>query len=225
MADQNDFAERLKRFQSPQAPLSTVEPTRVKSAGSGGGGHGVGKRPNAGGAPNPDRAFALLIGGVLLFFGVAAALLTAADVRDPFTTEIANAMQADGGSERSPGLIAALVERGKPMPIDYLPTATAGWIRVTAADATADEALAKIAARWPLASGDEAWFPLHENLGFKRLERFLSLHAKSDLEQQVIAEKRAHAIYLGTGGEFFEVTLEFHDKVRALGPPDAPRPG
>ena len=124
-----------------------------------------------------------------------------------------------GVIERLAGFIFSTSPEGGRNPINFLPPAPDGWVRVTAEDAALPDALNAIKARWPQGEGV---FPIEENLGFKQLSQYLELRAEPDMEQKVLSKNRTTAIYLNGNGQFLNVQLDYLSERGALGSPNDP---
>lgn len=99
------------------------------------------------------------------------------------------------------------------LPADYLPPAPAGWLRLTAAEAAAPDALERLLADWALLPPGAV--ALAESRGFTVLEQFLIAPPQPEAE----ARLRAQALYLAPDGDYLLVTLRFRPALAAFGRP------
>lgn len=97
-------------------------------------------------------------------------------------------------------------------PVDFLPPAPVGWVRVTESDLATPGAMDRVQADWALLP--EA-LPLDQNKGFGLMEQFLAAPPPSEDQARV----RAQAIYLAGNGEYLSVIIKFRPARAAFGAP------
>ena len=98
------------------------------------------------------------------------------------------------------------------MPVDFLPPAPAGWLRVTETEASDPGLLDRLQADWALIADA---LPLEQNKGVGLLEQMLAAPPAPAEQLQV----RAQALYLAGNGEYLSVTLKFRPARAAFGTP------
>ncbi|MEM6409198.1 MAG: hypothetical protein AAF700_12370 [Pseudomonadota bacterium] len=101
---------------------------------------------------------------------------------------------------------------GVVLPIEALPPAPDGWVRVTQKDALGGNLVETVAQNWP--SDAEA---LTEHSGYRRLQQFASLYGKEDVETRMSANRKSSALYMSKTGSYVNVSMIYRAKDRSLG--------
>ncbi len=219
-SDKDSFEDRLRRIRETRAEASPA------------GGPGRGLMPNFAPKSNPTNLWLLalvlvgLVGAGAIALGVMAVAAKIAEGPLAMAREVQANLQGKDVAPAEPGVIERLAgflfstsPEGGRNPINFLPPAPDGWVRVTAEDAALPDALDAIKARWPQGDGV---FPIEENLGFKHLSQYLESRAAPDMEQKVLAKNRTSAVYLNGNGQFLNVQLDHLPERSALGSPNDP---
>ncbi|MCY4337158.1 MAG: hypothetical protein OXC60_21120 [Litoreibacter sp.] len=103
-------------------------------------------------------------------------------------------------------------ETGPLAPLDALPRAPAGWVKITRRDAEAGDLVARVSASWP-----EDAVPLESHKGFRRLTSFAAIYAKEDWETRLTANRKAVGLYLSHSGSYLNAAMIYRGRDHLLG--------
>ncbi len=106
-------------------------------------------------------------------------------------------------------------------PMIFMPKPPKGWIRITALDAQRPNLLATLKAQWPK-HYDGKTIELKDHTAYRRLTQFIRRSETPDLEQRVLSNKRAHAVYLHPDNSYLVAELAFLGASSALGTKKSP---
>lgn len=218
----DDFAERLQRIREARegsAASQTTAPTAARA-------------PSSPLAPRGRSSVPLLAGlGVVVAGAVMLAVVNPSALRfPPLNADTVVASTTDGGTAAAGAgflgqflaSVTGTASASARMPVEYLPPAPEGWIRITPQDVQDPDLLATLQSQWSAGLPDRTSVPLDQHPGFSEVIRMIETFADPDMETKILARKRTKAVYLNPNGEVLFVGLGFQDKVNALGPRDNP---
>lgn len=225
MSGQKSFEDRVQRLnaKADTAPLAA----RASYGRGGGSGNGGASDPPSGpsraggGRGGPRRWSTVVLLAIVL--GIGTLLYGAVQHTVGFSQQASQHAAAvikgdPAPNPLRPGFLSWLLgDKAGDKPINFLPTASGGWVRVTTADAKIPEISTQLMARWP---GDGV--PLAEHPGFRHLDHFLKIYRNEDIEERVLSQSRTRAMFLHPQGEFLSVRLEVLPQARTLGGTDDP---
>ena len=220
-SDKDEFNERLRR----------ISETRAVTAGSSGGGGSLRAPPHKEKSGSSAKwmlatVLVLAVFGSIIALGGAAVYAKITEGPRAMLREVSATLQGANVQPAESGFIDKLADMIFPTsgdtagdPIDFLPPAPDGWVRVTPKDAALPNALDAVKARWPQ---DSDVLPIDQNMGYMHLVLFLDQKAKPDAEQKVLSKTGTSAIYLGGDGQFLKVRLNYTSERSALGAKNDP---
>jgi len=106
-------------------------------------------------------------------------------------------------------------------PMIFMPKPPKGWVRITTLDAQRPNFLATLEAQWPK-HYDGKTIELKKHTAYRKLTQFIRRSESPDLEQRVLSNKRAHAVYLHPDGSYLVAQLAFLGTSSALGVKKSP---
>jgi hypothetical protein len=102
-------------------------------------------------------------------------------------------------------------------PVDYLPAAPAGWVRVTQAEASQPDILDRLQEGWP--RDGIGVVPIAQHPAWLQLQDFVRSNANPDIETRVLSPSGSSGINMGPRGEYAFVRLSLTGERTAFGDP------